>query len=949
MGTNSILTIIKGQEFKVVDKHFIGEDDIFLDQYKQAAEMLNTIVNESKGSAENHFLNEYENNIIAFCGERGEGKSSAMLTFINSLYEDYWEDEEEEEDEEETEDNKKENTDKEPKRYNLFRNYRNLDKKHFAEPIIVDPSQFDEVHNILDIILAKLYRNFSKKYNENNRCADEYIINELQDQFQKVYREVSMINNQAKMLDDEFDYEGNIGKLSKLGESTGLKEDFQKLIKQYLTFVRKSSAEERGKQNLIIAVDDLDLCNSNAYKMAEQIRKYLIIPQIVIVMAVRIEQLEMCVEENTIAEFKGIVGVSKQYAQGEQRRINTELQSMSERYVTKLIPKARRIYLPKAQSFEGVQVVYKEKDKGNRKGTIIWTSQENESLVNAILHLITERTGMIFLPEKSGMSYLLPNNLRDMVNWIVFVAEMDNWKKKQYEKKENIDKKDIYLKNVRDFSQYFYNEWLTKQVPRDFSYELRIMEQMDSYYMNMNAKWLLSTTYANCERKEYYKEKNINNINNIRYEESSSFWKIMQWVIQFNTDVFDFETKCKEYALKVLYTIKMNQWMNARKLSNLSLLIKGYIWGREFEGVLPKTGAGVDRSRFQIKTRRVMQIIKMRFKMDFIRNLDAESASKQITVSNLSNQKARRSDEIYALIIIAMFTDVNIENLKEDFIEVETDKLIADNRRMANVINISLENYIVSLCNLETLINRINIELLNIEKNDIETIIKNMIETNKEEIECAQQIVSNMDLASEIIVYCKNNRDYKSKADGSCDRTRRLVEKFFDNICKFMEEKTGKKYKKDLFKEIQMGNESINVAQLYAEWFELEDTGYEISHGVAYRNEKRDEFRERLEQTPKNYEVLKIEEFLNSFRSDKTAEELIEELEKLSNDVYRYRGKYGKSPNGLNINQLCQLYDDALSWCCEDRDRIISGNMRERYNQYAGRLKKELVIDEQEY
>ncbi|MFR5148672.1 MAG: hypothetical protein ACLTER_03420 [Ruminococcus sp.] len=28
---------------------------------------------------------ETENNIIAFCGERGEGKSSAMFTFINAV------------------------------------------------------------------------------------------------------------------------------------------------------------------------------------------------------------------------------------------------------------------------------------------------------------------------------------------------------------------------------------------------------------------------------------------------------------------------------------------------------------------------------------------------------------------------------------------------------------------------------------------------------------------------------------------------------------------------------------------------------------------------------------------------------------------------------------------------------------------------------------------------
>lgn len=932
METSSTLTIIKGQEFKVVDKHFIGEDDIFLNQYKQAAEMLNTIVNESKESAENHFLNEYENNIIAFCGERGEGKSSAMLTFINSLYEDYWEDEEE------AEDNKKGNTDREAKRCNLFKNYRNLDKKHFAEPIIVDPSQFDEVHNILDIILAKLYRNFLKKYDENNRCADEYIINELQDQFQKVYREVSMINNQAKMLDDEFDYEGNIGKLSKLGESTGLKEDFQKLIKQYLIFIRKSGSEGREKQNLIIAVDDLDLCNSNAYKMAEQIRKYLIIPQIVIVMAVRIEQLEMCVEENTIAGFKGIVGVSKQYDQGEQRRISTEIQSMSERYVAKLIPKARRIYLPKAQSLEGIQVIYKEKDSINRKGRIIWQSKENESLVNAVLHLIHRRTGMIFLPEKSGMSYLLPNNLRDMVNWIVLVAEMDNCKKK------NVAKNDIKLKNVRKFFQFFYNEWLTKQASKNFCDELRSMEQMDSYHMNMNAKWLLNTTYDNCERKEEYIE------NNIKSDEQSNFWKVMQWIIRFNTVVFDFDAKCEAYALKVLYTMKINQWLNASRLSDVSLLVKGYIWGGEFDGVLPRTGDGINRSRFYLDSKQVMQIVSKKFNLDFIKDLNSESDSKQITVSNLSSEESIRKDQICALILTAMFTDINTQNSDGDEPNVlGTDKLIAGNRRMNRRINISLENYIVSLCDLEMLINKINIDLLNIAENDVNEIIKNMINLNKEEVECAQHIVANMDLASELIIYCKDNRGYKSKTKNAIDRTKKLIEKFFENIRKFMEEKIGKIYDEKLFKTIQIGKENIDVAQLYAEWFEQNEAAeYKKIHGVVYRNSKREEFREMLENMPNNYKSISVEEFLNSFRSNKTAEELKEELEKLAKDVYRYRGKYKKSPNDLNINQLCQLYEDALQMYCTDSDKIIRSDMKERYNQYAGRLKKELVIDEQE-
>lgn len=55
-----------------------------------------------------------------------------------------------------------------------------------------------------------------------------------------------------------------------------------------------------------------------------------------------------------------------------------------------------------------------------------------------------------------------------------------------------------------------------------------------------------------------------------------------------------------------------------------------------------------------------------------------------------------------------------------------------------------------------------------------------------------QCIVSNMDLASELLVYCENNRDYKLKTENAVDRTKKLVEKFFENICKFMVEKTGK-------------------------------------------------------------------------------------------------------------------------------------------------------------
>lgn len=267
----SELVIVKGQEFKISVQDTIKEDDIFIEQYKQAADMLDAILSENQDSDKNknntiHLWQqtEYENNIIAFCGDRGDGKSSAMLTFINALCckDDHKEDDE----------------------IDLFKN--RIDKKtYIAEPIVIDPSQFDDVHNVLDIVLAKMYKNFNDKYQKDNRESDESKALDLLKRFQKVYRQIAMIYDQQKILDKEFDYEGNIDKLAKLGESTNLKSDFENLIIQYLEFMNNKA--EISKSQLLIAIDDLDLCNQVAYKLAEQIRKYLIIPHVVIVMAVK--------------------------------------------------------------------------------------------------------------------------------------------------------------------------------------------------------------------------------------------------------------------------------------------------------------------------------------------------------------------------------------------------------------------------------------------------------------------------------------------------------------------------------------------------------------------------------------------------------------------------------------------------------------------------------------
>ena len=70
----------------------------------------------------------------------------------------------------------------------------------FSEPIVIDPSAFDNVHNVLDIIIASLYRKFSDKYDVSPERFANYRREELLNEFQKVYKDISLLNDPVKIF-----------------------------------------------------------------------------------------------------------------------------------------------------------------------------------------------------------------------------------------------------------------------------------------------------------------------------------------------------------------------------------------------------------------------------------------------------------------------------------------------------------------------------------------------------------------------------------------------------------------------------------------------------------------------------------------------------------------------------------------------------------------------------
>lgn len=146
MNNKKILTIIRGEEFKLSLKEKIETTDIFYDQYLEAANMLDDIVaiNDDEKRADWRRV-ETENNIIAFCGDRGEGKSSVMMTFINAL-------------------SNKDAWNQDP----IFSSCEHVKRTAFFRPVFIDPSTFDHVHNILEVVVARLYREYRVRY--ENDC-----------------------------------------------------------------------------------------------------------------------------------------------------------------------------------------------------------------------------------------------------------------------------------------------------------------------------------------------------------------------------------------------------------------------------------------------------------------------------------------------------------------------------------------------------------------------------------------------------------------------------------------------------------------------------------------------------------------------------------------------------------------------------------------------------------
>ena len=768
---------------------------------------------------------------------------------------------------------------------------------------------FDETHGILDVILAEIYNEFDFiRKNSQVDKADEYT--KMLAQFQKVYKYVLLINNQKKTLDDEYDYEGDIGRLVRLGDSTNLKRELSVLIEMYLEF-RMCEKNARDKNKLVITIDDLDLCSDKVYQMTEEIRKYLILPNVIIVMALRIGQLEDCICEKNAKDYAMSIDRFN-----DNNRLKNDIFIMSEKYVNKLIPKARRIYLPRIESFQKLTVQYIEDRNGEEN--IVWETEGQQDIIAAMRKLIHEKTGIILLPKEMGINILFPDNLREMVNLMVFLLKMPvaaAGSEQQYQ-------------NIVELEKYFEREWEHNTVLIQDREEFQALRCAGIDSVNDEALWFIQQNFYEVpNRKNPILANYFTDINN-------KYTLIIGWFNTVDFGLSDVYRKARIYCVKVFYTFMIHKLLSRDMLKDLIKLIGGYIWCGSFANVLPAVkDTNIDRSRFSIKTQdtynRILQYIDD--KAEGIELTFGKNGS--ISVPNVPKGEKREA-YIWAWILTALFANnYNDNNYQLTFITNGT--IVWRNSSTNKKVHISLENYIVALFNIDSILEKVNFEALGA-GSDIKNCIEVIKDCNKESIQFMREVVSNLDIVTSILDYCRANGDVKSASEDEKNRTEKLVRKFFENMVEYMEQYGVQCDVLSLTDFSISKDRKIDVCKLYAILTDIARTYEETTNKVNREGELLMlEFREKLRVTPLPEQWDTQSQKAASYLKNTTAENAKINLEYLAANIQRYIGENKKEPFGLNTEALCDLYGKVLNLYLSDKNAKISDELKNDYKRLA--------------
>ena len=437
------LEINIGEEYKIkIEKVHEFEESIFKEVYVQAAKNVNEILlqaqeRDSKGSISN---DDY-NNVIAFTGERGTGKSSSMISFADAL-------------------KKKNDID------TFWDKTEKLKNAKIVSLDVIDPSLFRNDDKLFEIIISKMFSKFQLKLKEKDNKIKNDNKRDLIKKFQKVFNNLKVVHNGKSNVYEKEAIEA----LSDLAFGTNLKDNFKKLVDEYLLCMYGVNNKKDKKAFLLIPIDDFDLNISGAYEMLEDIRQFLIQSNVIILIAFKMEQLQDSINNEIIKEYDMIF----KYEKGAKTYLSENISNKSNKYLDKLFPLERRFNTPALKennisstkmNLYDSQYEIELKIKGDKPNQNKIYYIENQTIEDAFLRLVYKKIDVLITKNKFEKNIIVPNTLRNLTNTITLIYRKSNITSfKTYLNKEiinNLSQREVsFFKELENTSNSMLNQFI---------------------------------------------------------------------------------------------------------------------------------------------------------------------------------------------------------------------------------------------------------------------------------------------------------------------------------------------------------------------------------------------------------------------------------------------------------------------------------------------------------
>lgn len=400
---------------------------VFENVYKTADKTLYKIVEDESKYGKNESRDESSLNVISFLGERGRGKTSAMLSILSYI--------------------NKLQTECE---WSEFYKHKQGKSIEFVTMPYIDAAMLAEKEYIFDVILAEMWDKFEEEVQRLVRNTGTDYLGNLEEQIKRTF--IGVRRAYLDMKERESTSVKGVsrdipvaGALHDLATSVNLNREMRKLVKLYLNFFCKNGGEKEKDAYLVITVDDVDMSGDKAYNVLEQIRRFLRISHVIILITADINRLQLACE----SRYREI------YEENDRAHFINE-------YLEKVLPYNMRVYMPELQ--ERHLDIFIETQIKERLGLRRNTEKD------MILEFWAQKCEVYFDGSRKRRHFLQNQSIRSMVNYfeqLMRINDMDYYRIMWL----RIDLKERLAERVHDLKHKYF-----------------IMELLQSDYEDINRK-----------------------------------------------------------------------------------------------------------------------------------------------------------------------------------------------------------------------------------------------------------------------------------------------------------------------------------------------------------------------------------------------------------------------------------------------------------------------------